>query len=132
MDKKTETIIGVAIGIIVVAIVLFLALAVKECQAEWSKEDTQRETIYLVLHGADWLQTREISRNPYYTEMNPILGQNPTLQQVDSYFLISGIGHYLISRQLSPKWRERWQMFSIGFEASTVAWNLRIGIAIKL
>lgn len=66
-------------------------------------------TFYATAIGAttvDWLQTRDIVRKPYqYSEVNPILGRNPSYAQVDRYFPVA-LGLIAFSYPMvKPEWR---------------------------
>lgn len=95
---------------------------------------------YLVLHVADWGQTRNIVHRadtgcdgaPTCIERNPILGRNPSIKRVDSYFLFTAVAHTAISYALPPAWRRGWQYVTIGVEAGVVGYNYSIGLKIDL
>jgi len=98
---------------------------------EWSRSDTYRETAYLTLHTIDWMQTREISRNPNYYEQNNILGSHPTIQEVDRYFAVTAIAHLGISYIIPVEYRVPFQYISIGVEFGAVAHNYSIGVSAR-
>jgi hypothetical protein len=96
---------------------------------DWTPEDTARQAAYFTLHSLDWLQTRYIAQHPdEYWESNAILGDHPTLAEVNTYFIASGIAHYAISRWLPPDWRKNWQYFTLGVEAGYVTHNIQVGV----
>jgi hypothetical protein len=97
----------------------------------WSRADTYRQAAVIGVGAVDWLQTREIAKNPEkYYEMNPILGSHPSTKEVDAYFAACALAHTGVAMALPPKWREPWQYLWIGLEAATVAHNYNIGIKI--
>jgi len=107
---------------------------------KWTKEDTVRQIAFTVVEGMDWLQTKEIARNPKYYETNWYLGKYPSQNKVDKYFAICTLGHALVSYLLPVKTevygfkvypRQAWQYFWIGLEAGCVSHNLNIGIRIS-
>ena len=74
---------------------LLLLLFISPAYAdEWTTNDTYREITYQGLAAIDWLQTRNIAKNPNYYEQNPILGEYPSVGKVNAYFAITGIVHY--------------------------------------
>ncbi|HUG79505.1 MAG TPA: hypothetical protein VML57_18645 [Burkholderiales bacterium] len=80
---------------------------------------------------ADWRQTRQIARAPdRYFERNPILGKHPSVGRVDTYMLTAGVLHWVIAANLSPKWRERFQLISFSIQANVVQQNYAIGLAV--
>lgn len=120
---------------IILSIVLwmaFIAVFWNDAEAsEWTQENKKWETAYMATHLIDWGQTLEIARNPKYYETNPILGKTPTRGEVNRYFLITGIGHYLISRYLDD-YRLAWQKTTFFIELGVVTRNASIGIKMSL
>lgn len=101
--------------------------------ADWSKENStlQKTVVFFIL--MDWLQTRYISKNPdRYEEANPILGPNPSLEEVDRYFAVCLIGNTLIAYLLPQKLRIRWQVISLRMQLETVNHNYNMGIKFSL
>lgn len=97
---------------------------------KWSKQDKVLEATWLVLQVVDWRQTRQIAQNPYYWEMNPILGRYPSVMKVDIYFLVTAVLHSVITHYLPKKYRALWHTASIGASGFCVTHNsleLRIG-----
>ena len=99
---------------------------------DWTTADTWRETGWQVLNIIDWGQTLYIQDNDVYWEGNPFLGKNPTEKEIHAYFILGGIGHYGISKWLSPKNRGVWQYITIGFGVGTVWHNYQIGIRVDI
>lgn len=116
--------------------------------AQWTTGDTIRQGAVVALQTADYLQTRHIvaDRDPQYVdlgggasvqysepryryrELNPILGERPTTEQVNAYFAASIVGNALISCLLPPSWRVPFQYISIGYEAAFVVNNFSVGV----
>jgi len=111
---------------------MFVLLMVTPAYAgSWSKEDTARQATFLILETADWLQTKEIARNPKYTEINPILGKCPTQNSVDLYFASCAVAHTAIAYCLPSKYRKWWQYVFIGIQAGCVGHNINAGVSIN-
>lgn len=110
---------------------LLLLLATPLDAADWFRADVNRQTAYTVLHVADWLQTRDIShdcrRGLDAWEHNPMLGECPSYGEVNGYFAITLVAHYLTTDALPPRWRKPFQHFTIGMQASAVGHNLSLG-----
>lgn len=103
------------------------------CSAdEWTKSDTGREVVYLILHVADWGQTRNgVHRESEgYWEINPILGKHPSIKRVDTHFTVTAIAHVAIAYALPRKWREAFQYTTAGIEAVFVIDNNSIGLRV--
>lgn len=95
----------------------------------WSDGDIAREVAWQALHLIDWGQTRSIAKNPdQYRELNPILGEHPSIGRVNTYMAASAIAHIIVSDYLSGDWRTAWQWVTIGITASAVHNNYRIGL----
>lgn len=107
-----------------------LLLLAAPCHAqEWTTTDTAYEAAYLVLHTADWSQTRYISKHcDQFEEGNGILGDCPSVGRVDCYFLATGLLHIGVAHILPPDWRRGFQLVTISVEAGAVAHNYKLGI----
>ncbi len=122
--------------IIISVFVLASACAPVWAADPWSKADIEREAVYLTLHVADWGQTRNIvhradtgcAGGPKCIELNPILGRNPSIRRVDTYFVVTALAHAAISHALPKDWRKGWQYLTIGMEAGVVGYNYSIGL----
>ncbi len=113
-----------------ILIILFLIGASEVNASEWTKDDTKWESAYLVTHIIDWGQTLDIASNNKYRETNIFLGRNPTEDEVNRYFLLTGVGHYLVSLLLSDN-RRVWQKATFFIEFGVISKNASIGIKVK-
>jgi hypothetical protein len=96
---------------------------------KWTTQDTILETSWIVIHAVDWGQTRTIAKNPkQYREMNPILGEHPSTQNVDLYMGASLLLHPLTSYLLPKPYRTWFQSITIFGSGSCVINNLGVGI----
>jgi hypothetical protein len=87
------------------------------------------EAAYLTLLAIDWSQTRYIAKNPdRFREINPLLGEHPSLGKVNNYFVASALVNIAAVHYLPERYRKPFQYLTIGFEATTVAHNYSIGI----
>lgn len=115
---------------------LFIALLLLSSNSfaadPWSEGDVYREVAYQVVQAIDWGQTRFIAKNPgEFYEHNPILGEHPSVDQVDKYFVIASLSHIFISHVLPDDWRKGWQYITIGSELNSINGNLMLGIGIS-
>jgi len=109
--------------------IFFLLFISPSFASDWSSSDTKREAVYLVLHTADWAQTREIARNPdKWYEQNSMLGSHPSISQVDQYFIATAALQFAIAYYLPAEYRKVFQYLSITHDAGYVAHNFSIGI----
>jgi hypothetical protein len=93
----------------------------------WTKEDTAYQLTLTSLLLVDWAQTREMVKDGRI-ELNPILGDHPSMKKVNTLIPLSILGHYLVSRVLSSKYRRVWQCVWIGVELNAVSSNYMAGI----
>ncbi len=102
--------------------------------AGWSQADTQRELAFDALLVVDTLQTHNIIERTHtsYFEYNPLLGQHPSIGNVNGYMLACAGLHALISNALPAQDRYWWQWVSLGVEGTTVARNFSIGLRVPL
>jgi len=115
----------------ILIVVFFLSVAPAYCGDEWTMEDTEFQVAVLAIKTIDWLQTKEIARNPDYYEINPILGKHPSQNEVDLYFACSAIGHTVVAYYLPKKYRRIWQYVFIGISTGLVCHNYNAGIRIN-
>lgn len=99
----------------------------------FTTQDKILEATYLSMHVIDWGQTQHISHNPdRFNEVNPILGSNPSVGQVNTYMLISGLLHPIISYVLPQPYRKWFQYGTLGIKTGLVGNNLAIGAGLRL
>lgn len=94
--------------------------------------DLYRELAFQALLIADWKQTRQIAREPdRYFERNPILGKHPSVGRVNTYMVAAGVLHWVIAANLSPKWRQQFQLVSVAVQANVVKQNYEVGLSLR-
>lgn len=108
---------------------LLLLLSFNVYGADWSSADTKREVSWQVINFIDYRQTSNISE-PHY-EQNPFLGKHPSQGEIDKYFAVSALTHYVTSRLLSFEYRRNWQWLTIGVSGSIVFHNYQIGLTVN-
>lgn len=115
-----------------IRLILILMLALPLPSMAWNKSDTQRETIWQLIHVVDWGQTVDIAKNPNrYSEINPLIGEHPSVNDVHRYMIASSLTHYLVSRTLKPRYRKYWQYITIGMTGTLIAHNYSVGLRIN-
>ena len=98
----------------------------------WTKGDYIREGVKLAVQVIDWRQTRRIAEQPdKYYEMNPILGDHPSVGRVNTYFALSTVGNILITHAIPHPYRQWWQYLSIGASTACIWNNYNIGLKIR-
>lgn len=101
----------------------------------WTNADIGRQVAVEVLLIADWGQSRYGAQDPKqrYEEKNQWLGNHPTTQEVDRYFISWLVIHPVISHFLPSEWRKGFQSITIFVQAVTVHQNATVaGIGYRL
>lgn len=115
---------------------ILLVISFNACSDDWKTEDTYRQAAFLALDAMDWAQTRNIARNPSQYKENGIIartmiGEHPSVWQVDAYIISSALLQYAIARALPTEYRAAFQYMTIGDAANSVVGNFRIGLKIN-
>jgi hypothetical protein len=115
-------------------IIIFFCLipALSFASDPWSIQDIALESTYIALHVIDWGQTRDIAKNPdeYHEAYNPLLGNHPSKDKVDLWFLTTTVTHILITNYLPSECRPYFQGVTIGIAGSLVLINFSVGLKI--
>lgn len=88
----------------------------------------QRELVYQAFNVIDAVQTIGCVQRTDCREMNPILGERPSVRRIVGFKLATGAGHYLVThllRQHAPRSVGSWQVSTMVVQGGAVAWNLR-------
>ena len=80
---------------------------------------------------ADWSQTRDIARRADIKEMNPILGPDPAMGEVNRYFMTSIALTWAAWYYLPEPWNDRVMVGVIVIQSGTVARNASIGVRFR-
>jgi hypothetical protein len=134
---------------IVLFVFIFLLICSSVSQAEykfaqnWSWADTTLEGTFIVLAVIDWGQTRNLVQKGR-TEINPLLGKHPSLDEVNILIPLGIVAHGLIAMSLKPVYhfevfsykfdipaRRWWQIGFIGIEGVAVWNNCNAGLIIE-
>lgn len=76
----------------------------------------------------DWAQTRTISNDPSYVELNPILGENPSTSAVNLYFGAAVLGNLAVGYALPRRYGLRWFQGVTAVQTVVVIRNHTLGI----
>lgn len=99
---------------------------------DWTYEQATKAAALATLTAADWAQTRNIARHPVrWHETNPLLGEHPSVAQVDRHFAASAIIGAAALHALPTRYRDWALNAGLVIEATCVANNLRLGIGVK-
>lgn len=82
--------------------------------------------------SVDWLQTRYIAKHDAYTELNPVLGPNPSINKVDLYFATSLLYANVVGEWLPVSWSDHYYFGLSLWEAGVVTRNHNIGVGIYM
>ena len=95
--------------------------------------DTTYKAMYYTsytLSAVDWAQTRYISTHPYYSEVNPLLGEHPSTARVDNYFAAWWVVTQVALRVLPEKWSRAYLAGKLVVNVACVSRNIQIGIGV--
>lgn len=100
----------------------------------WSHQDTLWESAYLTAHFIDWGQTRYLANKcdsgEIYRERNRLLGDCPSRDTVNTYFIGTGLLHIGIARMLTGKYRRLFQAGTFGLQLGVINNNTKVGLKI--
>lgn len=110
---------------------LFVLLMVISFNVFAHEETEQWQIVANTFLVADWLQTRDIADDPNRTEMNVILGEQPTTGEVNRYFmtsivLVNGLGSVMNHQNETNLYRT----IAI-LQIITVLRNHRLGVSFR-
>lgn len=111
--------------------VLALALLALPAHArEWTDDEVAWGTAAAVAHVIDWGQTRYIATHPErFRELNPMIGEHPSVGGVNRYFLASGAFMFAVAHYL-PQYRSTllkvWFTIGVGANLHNAAIGVRI------
>ena len=145
MKKRNPYLVGMTVSGLCVILSGIWLIPVIGCAPvkTWTKTEIALALTAAVSTGLDWGQTRHIGKNPEtHRERNRILGEHPSVQRVDTYFLSSVIlgsliAHYgpsLINtvipqeRGIGDNFRWIWLAGWTGVEGYTVENNINKGL----
>jgi hypothetical protein len=129
-----------------IAIAAVIALAVCLCHQAKSEPVPTTEWVYQGLAAVDMLQTLDISKHkpvcdqagctPGIQESNPILGPYPSNGKVVGYFAVTGVLHFLLTKELvnghvPGLLVQGWECATIGLEAYAIGHNYHIGLRVQ-
>lgn len=118
-----------AAAALIAACVLYQANAKAD---DWTPEQQVKLAAAETLLAVDWLQTRQIAKNPdTYHELNPILGNHPSVGRVNLYFLSSAVATYVLADVLPSKYRDWLLTGVIAVEVIATANNANIGVKVR-
>ena len=124
-----------ALGAVAAAALIFSAPAAAQVFADnapWTAEHKALAATAGTLLSADWLQTRQIAKNPdKFHEYNPVLGEHPNQGKVNLYFLAAAGGLLLLADFLPAEYRTGLLYGVVAVQAAAVANNLSEGISIR-
>ena len=97
---------------------------------DFNKQDWIMQSTFVFVTCLDWAYTKQFRSEGIY-ELNPILGSEPTQEEVDTYMFTGIVAHTLVSYFLPKKYRPYWMGSFIITEVWAVNQSYRIGIRIS-
>lgn len=120
--------------IIISILIFFLCCIYVMPVGAWTSRDTAWQSGYLLVHAVDWGQTREVAdhceKEGMPHEHNIILGECPSIREVNTYFLTTAILHTGISRWLEARPRRVFQIITFALELNIVRRNYNLGLSV--
>lgn len=126
---------AIPLSLILWALLIWLATAIVQ-RASAAESVPATEWVYQGIAAVDMAQTLNIKNTPGIQESNPILGAYPSDAKVVGYFAVTGVVHYLITRELvthdvPAPIVQLWECVGIGIEAAAVGHNYQLGIRVR-
>lgn len=98
-------------------------------RAQWTPEDKAAGIAAAAFTTIDWAQTRDIARNGnQFYELNPLLGQHPSIGRVNNYFAGALIGGTALAFALPENERHWFLNGTAVLELAVTAHNAKIGV----
>jgi hypothetical protein len=110
---------------------LFGCSSLQELDNSLEKNALNIQIAHNSLIVADWAQTRFIATNNHYKEDNKHLGKNPTIEQVNRFFIREMIIQNSIPLIAPKPWRKYWHIVGSVYRYDFVQKNHSIGIDFK-
>lgn len=100
--------------------------------SNWTPTDKALLAASTTMLILDWGQTLYIAKNPVrFHELNPILGEHPSVGSVNTYFAAAIIGNYLLADWLGATNRRLYLGGITALEAGVVLHNRGLGIKVS-
>jgi len=125
--------IDVATAVVAAGLLCMLLLPQARAAEPWDTTDKVLGTTAVALQIVDWGQTRYIAKHPeQYRESGPVtkrvIGEHPSVGQVDAYFVVYIATTLLIADRLSPPIRKVFLGVTSVIQISVTAHNRSIGV----
>ncbi len=115
-------------------IVLLSLVLASQVTYAWDKSDALWESAFLAVHTVDWGQTLDIASQCHtgaYQEVNPFLGECPSVAKINQYFISMAALHIGVAALLPNPYRNIFQKTSLALRIGVVANNARIGLSVN-
>lgn len=114
-----------------VGLLIGLAIVNSRAADPWDSTDKALAAVALTATVVDWGQTRTIAKNPdTWFEKNPLLGEHPTLGEVNRHFALGILAGAAIAHYLPSAGRKTFLTVLSVIEIGVTANNHRIGIRV--
>ena len=102
-------------------------------RVSWNRSHTALASAFLVGLLIDAAQTREVARQGWsgFRESNPLLGERPTVGQVNTYTALAGLSVLGAAAAVPPRVRPWLLGAAIAVQALTVGSSVRQGLPIR-
>lgn len=117
-------------SILIISLLFFFSSSVMAFDS-WTIEDKALAATMSTLVIIDWGQTINITRNPSYHEVNPLLGPHPSGKDVNLYMGSAIISSLTIAYLLPSNYRKLFMGSVISLELPYVYNNHQIGLRVQ-
>jgi len=99
----------------------------------WKGSDVALASAFVVALATDAAQTRGLARRQWrgYRESNPILGAHPSVGQVNTYSVVTGLTVLGAAAAVSSRVRPWLLGAALAVETFTIGASVRQGVAVK-
>jgi uncharacterized protein YceK len=81
----------VCVAIVLIIILLSGCAAIDFTPRPWTKGEKIAGAVFIAAHGANWYTTKRHQTFQNVTELNPVLGDRPSQEEIAGYFLLTGL-----------------------------------------
>ena len=106
---------------------LFITILIL-CGCSWSQKNKQLWTTFTILHAVDTYQTMSLINKPEINETNPLLGNDPSKEQIITFMGLNYVLLYFITDQLTEEQRNKFLLGANIVKIGVVGNNFMVGI----
>ena len=118
--------------LLIKAAILTLSLDSQAKWDDWNDKDKYLFKMYILGSTLDYMQSKEMLKNPQYQEGNPFLGQTPSSDRLLAQKAFSvGIVYWAVNNSSDNRYRRRGLLLANGIQWGVVIHNEKIGATFR-